>query len=237
MHMPGCDNEPSLSESQIDLSFLFNQCRAPKMGLSEDDYAAAAKELDVDVASIKAVALVESAGKPFDLNGRPVILFERHYFHRLTGGRFDAKHPGISAKKPGGYNEPSYDKLEEAYGLDPDAALESASWGRFQIMGSNYKSAGFTSVRAFVLAMSTSEVQHLNAFVAFIKSDKTMAKALRDHDWAGFAKCYNGKNYSINKYDEKLQKKFDELTKAAPATKAAAKKAPAAPSVSLGPKG
>jgi hypothetical protein len=71
-------------------------------------------------------------------------------------------------------------------------------------MGSNYKAAGFTSVRAFVKAMTQSEADHLRAFVSFVGADAKMKKALRDRDWAAFAKAYNGKGYAKNKYDEKL---------------------------------
>lgn len=97
---------------------------------------------------------LRKAGSAFDDYGRPRILFERHYFPRLTQGRYDKRHPDISNSLAGGYGKFSaqYGKLERAYVLDAVAALESASWGRFQIMGSNYRDAGFVSVQEFVLA-------------------------------------------------------------------------------------
>ena len=146
--------------------------------------------------------------------GRPRILFERHYFHRLTSGRYDKKHGRISARLSGGYGKFSvqYAKLEEAYGLAPDAALRSASWGRFQIMGNNHRAAGFATVDAFVEAMMQSEVAQLNAFVSFVASDKTMLSALRRKDWAAFAKAYNGAGYRKNLYDEKLEAAYQRLS-------------------------
>ena len=207
---------PSLSQVAVpDLSALFHQCLNPAMGLSEADYAAAAKTLAVDVATIKAVADVETSGSAFDTMGRPRILFERHYFHRLTAGRYDTRHARISAKSAGGYGKFSaqYGKLEEAYGLDPEAALSSASWGRFQIMGSHYRAAGFASVRQFVQALTRSETAHLSAFVSFVSSDESMAKELRAKDWAAFAKAYNGKGYKKNLYDDKLKAAYEHFTK------------------------
>ena len=191
----------------IDLEFLFRECRNPQRGLSAADYAAAADQLKVDVAVIQAIAEVETSGHAFDESGRPRILFERHYFHRYTAAKYDAKHPGISSAKQGGYGKFSaqYAKLEEAYRLAPEAALRSASWGRFQIMGGNFKAAGFTSVEAFVLAMSQSESEHLKAFTHFVMSNKAMLSALRKHDWARFAKAYNGPGYLKNEYDTKLR--------------------------------
>ena len=192
---------------------LFRACRNPQVGLTDEDYAAAASVLGVDPATIKAVAEVETSGSAFDTMGRPRILFERHYFHRLTLGRHDAHHAAISSRAAGGYGKFSaqYAKLEEAYGLDPDAALGSASWGRFQIMGSNYRAAGFSSVREFVRALTRSEGAHLSAFVQFVGHDKGMSHALQRQDWADFARAYNGKGFKKNLYDSKLKAAYDRF--------------------------
>lgn len=173
--------------------------------LTEQDYADTAEELGVETAAIKAVAEVESAGAGFDGKGRPKILFERHKFHTATHGKWDHTHPGISAPTAGGYGPSSkqYDRFNEAFTLDPEAAMKSASWGKFQILGSNYADAGFESVDEFVDAMKVSEGEHLRAFTNLIRA-WGLDDELRRHDWAGFAKRYNGPNYRINAYDRKL---------------------------------
>jgi hypothetical protein len=197
-----------------DLAFLFRECRNPVRGLSAEDFEAAAKTLDVDAASIQAVAEVETSGNAFDDSGRPRILFERHYFHRQTGGRYDAKHASISNARSGGYGKFSaqYTKLEEAYRLAPEAALRSASWGRFQIMGDNFKAAGYASVSEFVLAMTRAEAEHLKAFSNFVLSHKSMHAALKKQDWAAFARAYNGPGYKANKYDTKLSEAYQHYS-------------------------
>lgn len=196
----------------------------PKLGIADADYADAAKALAVDVEAIKAVSQVETKKTPFDDSGRPTILFERHYFHRLTHGAFDLTHPRIS-NPVGSYVDHSYgaftiqyDKLWEAYKVDEDAALGSASWGRFQIMGSNYASAGFDSAEELVLAMSESELGHLTVFVRFVKHHPKMLDALRKHDWAGFAMRYNGPDYKATKYDESMRSAYDGLVRQRSAT-------------------
>ena len=83
--------------------------------------------------------------------------------------------------------------------------MRAASWGRFQILGDNFKAAGFASVEAFVLAMARSEAEHLMAFTRFVKNNKRMLAALRKHDWAAFAAAYNGPGYRKNSYDTKLE--------------------------------
>jgi hypothetical protein len=194
-----------------DVGFLFSQCRSPVTGLSDADYSSAATSLGVEIAAIKAVAEVETSGKAFDESGRPRILFERHYFHRLTSGKYSAKHPDISNATAGGYGKFSaqYGKLKQAFKLDPDAALSSASWGRFQIMGDNFRAAGFTSVKAFVIAMTTAESEHLKAFTSFVASNKAMLAALRKKDWAAFAAAYNGPGYKKNNYDTKMEAAYN----------------------------
>jgi murein L,D-transpeptidase YcbB/YkuD len=94
--------------------------------------------------------------------------------------------------------------LEEAIGLNRDAALRSASWGAFQIMGDNCTLAGYRDAESFVADMVKGEPQQLAAFVSFIKS-AGLADELRRCDWAGFARGYNGPNYAINNYDRKLR--------------------------------
>jgi hypothetical protein len=141
-------------------------------------------------------------------------LFERHYFHRLTNGRYDAQHAAISNATAGGYGKftEQYAKLAEAYSLDRDAALKSASWGRFQIMGSSFRSAGFDSVESFVLAMTESEARHLGAFVNFIARSAALRDPLRAKNWAAFAAAYNGGGYKRNDYDTKLKAAYERLT-------------------------
>jgi hypothetical protein len=112
------------------------------------------------------------------------VLFERHYFHRLTDGRFDRLHPGISAPTQGGYvgGTVEYARLEAAMALDEDAALQSASWGIGQVMGANYEDAGFPTVKAMVEAAVESENAQLISVAHFIEKSH-LTGALRGQDW------------------------------------------------------
>jgi hypothetical protein len=191
----------------------------PATPLDETAIAEAARKLDCEVSSVRAVIDVESRGG-FLPDGRPKILFERHYFSRLTGGRFDSSNPGISHGQWGGYGAGGahqYDRLAEAIACDRNAALRSASWGMFQIMGDNFKVAGFADVEAFVQAMVSGEAAHLDAFVAFVKKNG-LADELARHDWAGFARGYNGPAYRTNRYDEKLAAAYTFHNRGAPRT-------------------
>ena len=184
-----------------------------RTGLQDTDYSAAAQTLKCEVAAIKAVAMTETKRSAWDTEGRPAILFERHYFHRLTKKVFGKTHPDISNPTAGGYGlfSAQYPKLYRAAVLDEESALRSASWGMFQIMGDNYVACGFDSVAGFVTAMLDRETRHLDAFVSFISSSSAMLKALRDKEWATFARLYNGPNYAINDYDTNIADAYTQL--------------------------
>ncbi len=132
--------------------------------IDDTDYEEAAKELGCEVAAIKAVAKTEtgSYGSYFKFEDNddyvPAILFERHHFHKYTNGKYD-HFEDISNSVAGGYGATSvqYTKLVKAYALDQKAALKSASWGKFQILASNFATAGYASPEDFVLALSKSE--------------------------------------------------------------------------------
>jgi peptidoglycan hydrolase-like protein with peptidoglycan-binding domain len=182
-------------------------------GLMEADFERAARTLQCEIAGIKAVAEVESRGDGYLTSGRPKILFEAHVFSRQTQHRYDRTQPDISsptwnrALYKGGEKE--YERLEKAMALSPEAALESASWGRFQIMGFNHQNAGFASVETFVTAMFESESRHLDAFVSFLQATG-LTMPLREKRWADFARGYNGAGFAANQYDVKLKAAYDK---------------------------
>lgn len=183
--------------------------------LTDADYEKAAAQLGCDVPSIRAVAETEVAGEAWDLMGRPRLLFERHKFHKHTNGIYHKTHPGISSASQGGYGRESrqYDRLYEAATLDEVAALKSASYRMFQILGENFVEAGFATVESFVDAMLRSQRDHLLAFVSFVGSNRSLRTAIRGRQWATFARGYNGKNYAKNKYDTKMAEAHARLSR------------------------
>jgi hypothetical protein len=175
-------------------------------------YSTAATRLGVDVRSLKAIATVEAGSEgAFYPTGEPVMLFERHVFSRLTNRQYDQDYPDLSNTTPGGYgpSRSQPNRVERASRLNRDAALKSTSWGLFQIMGENYGRCGFALLQDFVNAMYRSVDEHLAALVNFVKADPLMLKALRNHNWATFAKLYNGPNYAENYYDARLERAYD----------------------------
>lgn len=186
--------------------------------LNNDVIKETAKKLKIEPAALKAVTVVESSGKGFLDDGRPKILFEGHIFWReLKKQNIDPEQYALAHKDilyarwtrqyyKGGVGE--YDRLERAKLINAEAALKSTSWGLFQIMGFNFKLAGFDSVEKYVEAHYENEAEHLKAFCNFVKNQK-MLPYLTRKDWAGFAKRYNGPGYAKNKYDIKMADAYE----------------------------
>lgn len=191
--------------------------------LGESDLVKAAELLGLPIAAVATVAQVESAGHGFDATGKPVLLFERHVFYKqlIANGR---KEPDVSAmaermpnlvnKKRGGYvgGAGEHGRLSTAMLIDEQSAIESCSWGMFQIMGYHWARLGYTDAQDFRMHMQESEGEQLQAFCKFILTDKSLMKALKDQSWAKFAELYNGTAYKENHYDVKLARAFEKLS-------------------------
>ena len=161
----------------------------------------AAGLLGVEEAAIRAVYQTEVSRGIYDSKGRMKILYERHYFYKYTGGRYKSRDFSWPTrfrgskeidKKTGmpypeidhyGSLSKSYERFNKAMELDKEAACKSVSFGAFQIMGANYKEAGYSSASEFAKAMfSGDEDKMLEAFTNYIKSNSQLLKALRSHD-------------------------------------------------------
>jgi hypothetical protein len=201
-------------KSKAALFAVLSNCNAP--ALTDADINATAARLGVKPAIIRAVRKVEAPRGPFDDDGRPSILYERHVFARNTDpvGRFNKSHPILSASKgygPGGYGPFSaqYDRLAAACALDPGAAFEACSWGAFQVLGENAESMGYASAFDMALALTVSEAAHLDSFARFVRTNglEDELRECRAGDPAScipFVSRYNGSGFRKFNYHVKL---------------------------------
>jgi hypothetical protein len=190
--------------------------RGAAVALSQSVFDLTVERLHLESATLWALLEVETAGCGFLRDRRPRILYERHVFHRLTHGAYDDG--DISAPQPGGYGHPGgaqYNRLLRAMDLDQDAALQSTSWGMGQILGSNYRAAGFLTVVDMVTAMTASEDAQLAAVEAFLVSQQLEVPLARQQ-WAQFAAKYNGPAYKKNHYDVRLAAEYQKASVSPP---------------------
>ncbi|WP_158857199.1 N-acetylmuramidase family protein [Lunatibacter salilacus] len=208
--------------------------------LSDMDIRIALEELkdrdniDLSLPVVKAIVTVESAGKGHLPDGRAKILFEGHKLWQwLEKEKMDPKlsvkgnedilyQKWTKAHYKGGARE--YERLEKARKLNPKAAVYSASWGLFQILGENLtgfiKGRNYKDHEEFEAKQHESEYFHFLDFLEFIKTKKIRGKALIDfvseqnngnYDWESFAYGYNGSGYKQNKYDTKMKAAYEKF--------------------------
>lgn len=165
--------------------------RAMPRALSDADFAAAAERIGCEPAAIRAVWEVEAGGKHFLADGSVIRRFEPHHYPRQHWPAI-----GFSVRKGeapwrASLRLSSERMFQTAAAIDADAAMRASSWGAPQIMGFNHDDAGFDGPRAMVEHMGHSAAHQLGAFVQLVETWR-IDGAIRGHDWAAFARRYNG---------------------------------------------
>ena len=121
------------------------------------------------------------------------------------------------------YYAGAYLRLINAYRFNPDAALRSCSWGKFQILGGNFGLCGERNIKDFADKMCTSEASQIKLVAQFIRNkprtwknakNKTLGKeislwdAVKTKNWAAIAFNYNGPHHK--NYDIKLKAAYEK---------------------------
>jgi len=185
--------------------------------ITEQQFKDAAKTTGIEIAAIKAVSEVEAPRGGFDAQGRLTILFEPHIFWKelrkrnIDPAKLQKKNPDLLSpvwnSKLYGKFSIQWDKMTRARAINEEAALYSASYGAFQIVGFNHKACGFNAVKRFIAELEKGEANQLTAFCNYIKT-VMLDDELRNKDWKGFARGYNGPSYWKNQYDTKLKNAY-----------------------------
>ena len=187
--------------------------------LTQHHIQSASDYLGVELAAIMAVSEIESRGSGFFQVGSPAILFERHIMRRrllkyqLNPSPYIQRYPNLVNTVMGGYQGGmrEYDRLERAKDIHKEAALESCSWGCYQIMGFHWQYLGYENIHDFVNRMMKGEDEHLKAFCLFIEKDRRLHNALKQKEWTTFARIYNGPAFSKNQYDIKMRDAYNRF--------------------------
>lgn len=187
--------------------------------LSEEDYVDVARRLGIEVAAVKAVVEIE-AGRDqggFVEPGLPIINFDLSQFrrlavkHKVNLSRYRKTHAVVfnrpDAKKYGGHQYAQHARLDAASEIDRKTAVYATYWGMFQIGGANWKLCGADSYEDFVDRMCRSERDQLELFASLIEKCG-YTKYLRNHNWAAFARGYNGPGYRKYNYHTRMAKAY-----------------------------
>lgn len=193
--------------------------RNPSVRLTEEDYREVAERLGVDVAAIKAVVEIEAgrAMRGFGADDKPIINFDLTMFQRFASRRginlsaYRSSHAVVfnrpAVARYGSQQAAQHARLAAAREIDKDVAVLGTFWGMFQIGGFNWKRCGTESIEDFEARMSRSERDQLELFATFLENGG-MVESIRRHDWAKFARLYNGPAYSSRGYHTRLARAF-----------------------------
>lgn len=152
-----------------------------------------ARNFGISPAMFKAFIEVESGGKGFDeRTGKILIQFEPHWFRRKApyapSGKWSVNKVDVQSKEWPAFNN--------AFAINPEAAMESTSIGLPQIMGFHWKRLGYNSVGEMWDDFKKGEYQQVLALARFIKTDPKLYNAVKTRNYHLIATYYNGAAYA-----------------------------------------
>lgn len=171
----------------------------------------------LDAKLLEAFIRVESGGKGFDTKtGKILIQFEPSWYRKKApyapSGAWSVNKIEVQSKEWIAFNN--------AFDINPIAAMESTSIGLPQIMGFHWKRLGYNSVSDMWQSFTNSLIDQLCALIRFIETDKRLLKAFQDKDYHMMAMLYNGSGYAaqahrlgIKPYNEQIREAYENLTK------------------------
>lgn len=177
-----------------------------------------ARDHGIEPEALLAVVQVESAGKSLEVDNKtPCLLFERHIFYRelskkSLAGLNEAVRLGLANKtwqpktqyKDQRTSQLRLDLFAQARKINEICAIRSCSWGVGQTMGFLAEELKFRdALMMFNYMVAGGVPAQVECMVREIENKK-LTKKLNDHQWAAFAKVYNGPGYATNHYDTKM---------------------------------
>lgn len=148
---------------------------------------------------LDAVMQVESGGRRWDL-----VRFEPHRFLRLRpdlqsqipyhASETDPHFAGRADVGPWSFrrSEVGREALDRAVALDPAAAVESTSFGAFQVMGWALLPEGSTPAAALRAFDGDPEAVSERTLVRWLEANPEAKRAAAAREWVRFAHTYNG---------------------------------------------
>lgn len=146
--------------------------------------AALAAEAGIPLDVLMAIRQIESGANP------RAVRFEPHVFHRKTGDRFVGTVPGNPGEVSRVREYTNRAAFERARRYDETAAIQSTSWGLFQVLGGHLiRRYPRNPVRAFD---ANPEQVSKELLVSWFQSNPRAKSAAQSYDIAELARRYNG---------------------------------------------
>lgn len=162
------------------------------MKITNEQIKEIAKNNGIEYAALKAFIEVESGGIGFATDTNKIIIqFEPAWFKKKApfspSGKWSVNTVDRQSKE--------WEAFNSAFSINPDAAMESTSIGMGQIMGFHFKTLGYKTVGEMWDDAKRGEYHQVLQMVRFIRSNKSLYKALVNKNWHLVATYYNGGGY------------------------------------------
>lgn len=163
----------------------------------------------------------ETLGSGFQSDGSLKRLYEPHVAYRVAGpgaARDALVKAGLAYPewKPGKYPRDSTDRILKASEIaGREIAYQATSWGSMQVLGENYRIAGFESAVQMVEMMADDEEVHVWAAINYIINTDIaddmqrlaeLTRPTQPEDCISIVRAYNGPGYAKNNYHVKFAK-------------------------------
>lgn len=171
-----------------------------------------ANEFNLEYASVMAFIDVESGGQAFDkATGKIMIQFEPRIFR----SKVPHANEGIWSTNRVERQSQEWKAFNDAFKINPNAAMESTSIGLGQVMGFHYQRLGYKSVGDMWDDAKKGIERQIWQMAKFIATDNRLFRALKDKNWHLVATYYNGAGYKQlaikigrEPYDISMQKAY-----------------------------
>lgn len=193
-----------------------------KLALTNENYLFIAQQFSpkCEPEMVMAFNWTECKREPFDKDGFPAMLYERHIVYanikdRSLARRLAQQYPSLfypTGYGPGGYGSYADQRVKlskaiQLLGDEKDAAFEGCSLGPYQELAENWEDYGFENVGQFVDTMKNGLWGACDIFVRSIKH-RGLVTAMITRDYVTLAKKYNGRGYARFHYDTQLEDNY-----------------------------
>ena len=146
---------------------------------------------------MNAVAAVESNGNP------SAIRFEPHVFNKKSTTKITWTDNGSGFSSVA--SETNKAAFQSAFNIDKKAAIESTSWGSYQVMGHHLLKLNSNPDAAVAMFYADPQGVSDKMVASWFSGNSAACNAARSRDFATLARRYNGPAYAANAYDVNLE--------------------------------
>lgn len=151
-----------------------------------------AASFGLDWRNVAAFLEVETGGHGFnEATGKIIIQFEPAWFKKQTqfapNGLWSENKVDVQSKE--------WEAFNNAFSINPKAAMMSTSIGLGQVMGFHYRRLGYATVDAMWDDAKSGIERQIWQVCKFICADAKLQNCLKCADWNGVATLYNGAGY------------------------------------------